>query len=98
MDVLMKTSTIAVLDDQFYLHTDLGGSSMTRAFRATHVTGEEVVVKFVWNSDLFFDELANLYGCDESPYFCMPLQLPAPRGEWQTAAPEPSGEHLAGHS
>ncbi len=61
---------LAVLDGQFYLHRALSTSPFASVFLATHTSGIEVVVKFVWSGAQFFDELARLYACDDSPYTC----------------------------
>ena len=58
-----------VLDQQFHLHTPLGGSGSAAVFRATHSTGQDAVVKLIYAKDKFFDELGRLYSLDSSPYF-----------------------------
>ena len=62
---------MAVLDGRFHLHTLLSETPYSRVYRATHAyTGDDVVVKFIFKEDLFFEELARLYGIDQNPYFC----------------------------
>lgn len=58
-----------ILDQQFHLHTPLGGASATAVYRATHSTGQDAVVKLIYAKDRFFDELARLYSLEGSPYF-----------------------------
>ena len=65
---MTSQATIAVLDGSFHIHTRLGGSGRCRVYGATHVSGEEVVVKLIHGEGPFFDELARLYALDDCPY------------------------------
>ena len=65
-----KVPFVAVLDQQFHIHTYLGGGRYTRVYKATHNTGVDVVIKFVLKADGFFEELSRLYATDDSLYFC----------------------------
>lgn len=65
-----KENVLAVLDGQFHLHTWLSESHYASVFLATHVSGVEVIVKFVWSESHFFDELARYSACEDSPYTC----------------------------
>ena len=64
-----NNATVAILDDQFHLHTFLGAKPGVRTYRATHISGREVAVKLISDPATFFDSLARLYAVDYSPYF-----------------------------
>jgi hypothetical protein len=57
--------THAILDKRFQLLRCVGGRDISRVFLASDLSGRKFVVKFLFQPDLFFEEMARYYACDD---------------------------------
>ena len=65
--------SLATLAGEYELLTCLSNNALSRVYLAVNSGGDKVIVKFLMESDRFFDELARYYACDDSQHICKVL-------------------------